>query len=191
MTLTALFVCKQEDLPSSWDAVHNVTEDSRFLGYGNIFFKSVWEKGGMPYRAKLANVARFFGQTGQYPYAAMSHIAVDIAPSDPPKVGRILRDATRYFQRDPGFIATNQEFIRFVLATRKIASPKILRKELMVATAALQQQPRTFKTRTYRVSVTTPRGTAAFGSQNEALLFQLLPMMKISVPKIAAELLEC
>jgi sulfur transfer complex TusBCD TusB component (DsrH family) len=144
----------------------------------------------MPYRAKLENVARFFGQTGQYPYAAMSHIAVDIAPSDPLKVGRILRDATRYFQRDPGFISTNQEFVRFILATRNIASPKILRKELMVATTALQQQPRTFKNRTYRVSMTTPRGTAAFGSQNEALLFQLLPLMKISVPKIAAELLE-
>jgi hypothetical protein len=186
----ALRLFKQQDLPSSWDAIHEVTEDSRSLGYANTLFKPVWEKGGPHYLAKLERLARFLGSTGQYPYAAMSRIAQDVAKTDQRSATKILRDATQYFRRDPGFVTTNSEFVKFILATRQIAAVQAFHAELIAVTAALQQPPTSFKNRTYRIVATTPMGNATFNSQNEALLFQLLPFIKDELPKTADELLH-
>ena len=185
----ALRLYRQQDLPSKWDSPHNGTEDSRSLGYPNTIFKPVWERRGQPYLSRLVSLARFLGATGQYPYAAMSKIALDVS-SDNGRPDKILRDATKYFQRDPGFATTNQQFVRFILATRKIASPQVLRAELKAAIAELEGPPRAFAKQTWRLTATTPMGNANFDSQNEALLFQLLPIVKIDMLEEAAKLLK-
>jgi hypothetical protein len=186
----ALRLYRQQDLPSQWGAAHNTTEDSRSLGYANTIFKPVWERRGEPYLSRLESLANFLGATGQYPYAAMSKIALDESKSDNRHPRKILRDATKYFQRDPGFMTTNKEFVKFVLATRKIASAQVLRGELNAAIAALEAPPRNFTKQTWRITATTPLGNASFDSQNEALLFQLLPIVKNAIPERAPELLN-
>jgi hypothetical protein len=120
----------------------------------------------------------------------MSKIALDESKSDNRHPRKILRDATKYFQRDPGFMTTNKEFVKFVLATRKIASAQVLRGELNAAIAALEAPPRNFTKQTWRITATTPLGNASFDSQNEALLFQLLPIVKNAIPERAPELLN-
>ena len=185
----ALQLYRQVDLPAKWDAVHQTTEDSRSLGYANTIFKPVWERGGPQYEKRLESLARFLGATGQYPYAAMSKIALDVSKHDPKHADKILQDATRYFRSDPGFTSTNQQFVRFILATRKISSPNILRSELNAAVEGLEAPPRSFVHRTWQITVTTPSGDAKFNSQNQALLFQLLPLLKMALPQKASQLL--
>jgi len=186
----ALRLYRHLDLPASWDAVHNSTEDARALGYSNTFFKPVWENGGARYLSKLQSLACFLGSTGQYPYASMSKIALDVSKSDHRRAERILSDALHYFQRDPGFVSTNSEFVRFILATRIIAGPKLLAEELGIAATALQQSPRAFKNQTRRITAATPLGSANFESQNEALLFRLLPFLKETLPQKASALMS-
>jgi hypothetical protein len=186
----ALRLYRRQDLPSQWGAVHNTTEDPRSLGYANTIFKPVWERRGAPYFSRLESLARFLGATGQYPYAAMSKIALDESKSGNRHPRKILRDATKHFQRDPGFMTTNKEFVKFILATRKIASAQALRAELNAAIAALEAPPRNFAKQTWRITATTPLGNASFDSQNEALLLQLLPIVKNAMPERAPELLN-
>jgi hypothetical protein len=184
----ALQLYRQVDLPAQWDAVHVTTEDSRSLGYANTIFKPVWERGGQHYQKKLESLARFLGATGQYPYAAMSKIALDLSKHDSKHSDKILQNATRYFRRDPGFTSTNQQFVKFILATRKISSPKMLRNELNAAIDGLEAPPRSFVHRTWRITITTPSGDAKFNSENQALLFELLPLLKMARPERVSEL---
>ncbi len=185
----ALHLYRQIDLPAKWDAVHQTTEDSRSLGYANTIFKPLWERGGQRYEKRIESLARFLGMTGQYPYAAMSKIALDVSRRDPKHAGKILEDATRYFRRDPGFTSTNQQFVKFILATRKISSPQVLRSELNAAVDGLRAPPRAFVHRTWNITITTPSGDAKFNSQDQALLFQLLPILKSVLPEEASQLL--
>lgn len=186
----ALRLYRHQDLPAKWDATHNSTEDSRSLGYANTIFKPVWERRGEPYLSRLEGLARFLGATGQYPYGAMSKIALDASRRDKKHADKILRDATKYFQRDPGFLTTNKEFVRFILATRQIASPQVVLAELNAAISALEQPPRAFAKQTWRIIATTPLGNASFDSQNGALLFQLLPVVRIAMSEEATKLLD-
>jgi hypothetical protein len=120
----------------------------------------------------------------------MGKIALDVSKREKKHSERIVRDATAYFQRDPGFTTTNKEFVRFILATRKIAPASALHAELEVAIAALEEPPRSFAKQTWQITATTPLGDAHFDSQNEALLFQLLPIVRIAAPEESSKLLD-
>jgi hypothetical protein len=184
----ALRLYKRQDLPAKWDAVHQSTEDARSLGYGNTIFKTAWEHGGPRYLGRLMNLASFLGRTGQYPYAAMGKIAVDLPKGDR-RQSKIWRDATRFFQRDPGFATTNKQFVSFILSTRKIVTAKLLQGELNAAIPALEAPPRGFTKAIWRITITTPNGAANFISENEALLYELLPIVRLSEPGKADDLL--
>jgi len=186
----ALRLYRKLDLPAQWDAVHQTTEDVRSLGYANTFFKPVWERGGPRYVARLRRLARFLGGTGQYPYAAMSRIAIDISKAHPRSARKIIQDATTYFRRDPGFTSTNKQFVRFILATRAIASAKLLQTGLNAAINGLEAPPRTFTNRTWSITIKTPLGDAKFDSEHQALLFQLLPLLKSVSPGGASQLVK-
>ena len=186
----ALKLYRKQDLPSAWDAVHQTTEDARAFGYAGTIFKPLWEQHGRPYLRRLENLARFLGATGQYPYAAMSRIALDISASERRPAENILRDAVSCFPRDPGFVTSRQEFVKFILATRGIATSRILRDELNVAVTALENPPEAFAKQLWQVTVTTPQGPVNFDSQNEALLFELLPSVRDAMPARAADLLN-
>lgn len=186
----ALRLYKHLDLPSKWKAEKNNTEDARSLGYANTIFKPVWERGGHRYQVRLIKLAQYLGSTGQYPYGAMSKIALDIEKKGDSSYPGILQDASWYFQTDRGFVTTNKEFVRFILATRRIAARDLLQAELTTVVHALQLPPPSFAKQTWRITITTAVKTANFDSQNEALLFQLLPLIRRVMPELADTLLH-
>jgi hypothetical protein len=135
-------------------------------------------------------LAAYLGNTGQYPYRAMGAIALDLASTDVAASQRILKHATRFFRKDPGFTSTNDQFVDFILDTRSIATAKILRGELRAAVEGLEHPRSHVLLRAkVRISAVTPLGTLRFDSQPEYLFFRLLPLTKIADPHLGAQIL--
>ena len=180
---TALVLYRRQDVPKPESG-----EDPRALTVPSIF-SVVWARKGQPYLSQLQGLAVYLGQTGQYPYRALTDIALDVAKSDRKQARHILDDATRAFRRDPGFASSNSEFIEFIVKTRAIPSRSALRDELGAAVESLQRSSAPPHSK-WRIGVTTPVGNAEFDSESEYLLFRLLPLAKAADPRLAEQLLK-
>src|SRR5713226_5118214 len=134
---TALKLYRKQDLPSQWLKPDEVVEDPRALSSPSIF-DVVWKQKGNAYLDELQKLAGYLGRTGQYPYRPMGDIALDVAKTDPRRAPGILAEATRFFRNDPGFSTTNSQFVEFVLHTRSVASPMVLKSEVVAAVRGLE-----------------------------------------------------
>jgi len=181
---TALALYRQQDVLKP----NEYPEDPRALSIPSIF-SVVWASKGQPYLSQLRGLAVYLGQTGQYPYRAMTDIALEVAESDRKRARHILGDATRAFRRDPGFASSDGEFVEFIVKTRVIPSRSALRDELQAAVESLQR-PDASPHSKWRIGVTTPVGNAEFDSESEYLLFRLLPLAKTGDPSLAERLLK-
>lgn len=186
----ALALYRQQDLPAeSVKPGEPMGEDPRSLGQGTVF-QPVWRHWGYPYLQKLEDLASYLASTGQYPYAAMAEIAVDIGAKHPSEARKIISEASAGFMRDPGFLSTNQEFVRFIVATHHLASVPEIRRELDEAVRAIEKPENMLGRAKWLITVTTPAGTATFNSQREALLYRLLPLLRIYLPREGRKILS-
>jgi hypothetical protein len=181
---TALALYRQQDVPKP----DGFGEDPRALTVPSIF-SVVWASKGRSYLSQLQGLAVYLGQTGQYPYRAMTDIALDLAKSEKNQARHILGDATRAFRRDPGFASSNNEFIDLIVKTRTIPRRSALKDELRAAVELLQRSSASRHSK-WRIGVTTPVGNTEFDSENEYLLFRLLPFAKTVDPSLAERLLK-
>jgi len=186
---TALSLYRQQGSPlQEAKPGEPLNEDPRALSVPSIF-SVIWSRKRRSYLDRLQSLAAYLGETGQYPYRPMSSIASDVGKSDPKRARGILKDATRFYASDPGFITTNGEFVDFILKTHDVANRTILRSELDAALHGLEHPRVSYASQIkFRISVTTPLGDTQFDSETDYLLFRLLPLVKLADSKAAKKL---
>ncbi len=152
-------------------------EDVRDVAARRIF-KAYWDTAGMSGLPKIQRAADRIGETGQYPYGAMVPVIQAVHEQNPTKASALISEALSFYERGSPFQMTNYQFIDFLkkvkpwmpLATRKEALEALV-KELTADSGQKDD-------RQWRVRVYTDKGVAEFHSQNAALLFDILPMIR-------------
>ena len=150
-------------------------------------------------RAGLANIrstAVYLGQTGQYPYRAITKVVVDLAGS-PKQSGQLsddartlVLDAYSSYGRGSKFESEDAEFVEFIQTLRPVLPAALFRQGLELAVTRLMKGEKTNGTISYVANIHTDKGTATFHSMEEKLLFDLLPTIREIDPIWAKQIVQ-
>jgi hypothetical protein len=153
-------------------------------------FPRVWSTlrfGGLD---PLRNAARRIGETGQYPYAAMSPIIGDVAKQDSSQAIQMFLEAVAYFSEGKRVKSEMREYAGFLAALNGVVSPAILKEPVTrcleyLAGATVQE-----KNESFVALAVTDKSTTRFNSQQELLFAQLLPVLQTIDPSTAKRFTE-
>jgi hypothetical protein len=190
----AMALLRSLDLPVE-DGNGVFPEDVRSDAARTIF-KNYWIQRKLSGLDEVRSTAAYLGQTGQYPYMAVGFILNDVishqktANSEIPGAAwSILFDAYASYQRGSKFRTEDEEFVNFLESLRTLLPPARLKSgvEIAVERLTLQKEPAEYQ---YISRVQTQKGTASFHNQADALLLDLLPLVREVDAALADKLLE-
>ncbi len=182
------------DLPVA-DAAGSFPEDVR-ADSAKIIFANYWLFAKHAGLANIRSTASYLGQTGQYPYRAVTKIVTDVAISkkQPHQLSddarTLILDAYASYGRGSKFESEDAEFVEFLQALRSILPPPLFRQGLELAVERLLKGASTTSTMSYVANVHTDKGTATFRSVEDKLLFDLLPTIREVDPAWAKQIVQ-
>jgi hypothetical protein len=162
-----------------------------------IIFSNYWrdsKRRGLP---KIREVAVFLGQTGQYPYLAITAIITDLSagssrPSGqlPEDARSLLLDAYSSYSRGSKFGVEDAEFVEFLRKVRPILPAPLFRQGLEAAVERLLNGGETNGKTAYLANIYTDKGTATFHRKQEQILFDILPLVREVDPNWANQIVQ-
>jgi hypothetical protein len=165
-----------------------VSEDRRSYG-ARVLFARLWAAQGPSALVQIQSLATWLGETGQYPYPAVSPIIQKVFPADPSKAQELFQDAVSALGKDPGFIGTNRQFVLFILDTHNFVPQPVLRNAIEQALVAIKKGSERQKA-SRRIQMTSKRGTYSFDSEANYLIYRLLPLIREIGADWAGDVLE-
>lgn len=165
-------------------------EDLRSFGARTIFLR-LWEVKGETAIAPIRRQARYIGQTGEYPYAAMIPILAQLAREHKTRLFEsIVTEAITFHNQGVRVRSANREFLDFLNANWPNLSPVLKREVLDAAVSNLvtAQKEKADSTRIYSGRVVTNKGTVSFSNPDLQLLYKVLPKVREIDPRWAERL---
>jgi hypothetical protein len=187
----AMILLRSMDLPVS-DGV-GFSEDVRSDG-ATIIFQNYWRVHRPKGVSELRAAAVYLGETGQYPYTGIRGVVENLAATQPgqlPEEARsLVLEAYSFYERGSKFQVEDDDFVEFLQTLHPILPTPLLRQGLELAAERLLNKDRPLDKQTYLAHVRTEKGTAAFHSRQEKLLFDLLPLIREVDPDWATEIVR-
>lgn len=178
---------KQQDLPAS---DHQEYEDNRVYAAQPIFSR-MWESEGVKSFNTIRDLANWLGATGQYPYSAIGEIISRLKDGGHPLLAEdLFTDATTAYEGAPnGYPDTNYNFANFLLKTYSAATPGMLDKALRCVVDGVETANENGHQKV-QIQIENRTGTHAFSSEQDAILYRLLPLLRQADPDLADSVLE-
>lgn len=135
---------------------------------------------------KMESLARHFGQTGSYPYGAMSDLAVHLAKGSPAQQQHakdIIAEATEFFSKEPvKFRNRNREFFRLL---ETIHGETLLQPLLVPALRTyIDRVSDTVNEGEYKVEIENGNGEIVIITNRvEELIFRAFPIIRAAMPQ--------
>lgn len=164
------------------------SEDRRAFG-ARILFAKLWEAKEMGALPQIESLANWLGETGQYPYAAMTPVIQNVCKMDSVTAQQLFQDALSALPRDPGFPTTNRQFVMFLLGTHSCIFTPAMRNGVQEALDAIDKQ-RSNKTISMKFQASSKSGTVSFNSESDYLLYRVLPLIESIDPELAKTVVE-
>ncbi len=174
----AIELLSKVENPEPHPRTMNFPEDVR-ADAATYIFPNYWYFAGEQGLVEIRNLAKYIGDTGEYPYRAIGVVLDDISKSrnihGKEVSGEIFMDAVAYYQRRSKFLNTNEEFLEFLRKTRFAVpmSHYILALRIFVNRLTSEESKNTH----YVAEISTSTGTFRFHDENESLLFQAFPLI--------------
>jgi len=142
-------------------------------------FENYWNAVGIKGLNNIRNMSRHIGDTGEYPYRAMSSVMsklIDL-PSDDRRVlaSEILNEAIRYYQRGSQFLNRDEEFFALLERVRDFASANDYLPGLRLLVRNLLADR--VSNGHFIAEIGTSEGFMRFTDMNLALLFRVFPLL--------------
>jgi hypothetical protein len=164
-------------------------EDLPAYGARTVFSR-LWNSEGPPAFDDIRQQALRLGETGTYPYAAVTPIILDLAKRGNADKGAILfTDGVASYRHGPRVRSEDGEFVTSLNAVWSAIPVKCRREAVTVAIARLTRQLKTEDRSNFVARVVTEKGAETFTSRSDELLFELLPRVRELDPAWAARLL--
>ncbi len=126
----------------------------------------------------IEQIAQHLGETGEYPYAAVTPIVKQLALTDAARSQAFYMQALQYYRRGSKFLDENRMFIQFLQNLKEQLSRGQLRMGLdPVVTRLLEQKSAAESNQRYRAQVSTTKGVVEFRDPSDQMLFELLPLV--------------
>jgi len=152
-------------------------EDIRGVAARRIF-KHYWEATGSAGLGKLRRAADHLGETGEYPYGAMTPMIAEISRQNAGEGMALISDAFAFYRRGSQFQMADEDFIAFLGKTRDLMPAAMRREALEAMVKNLTQDSGNKDDQNWRVRIYTSSGVAEFHTRNAGLLFEVLPMIR-------------
>jgi hypothetical protein len=181
----ALDLFKRLDAPPA-EKDRLLDEDPRADAARTIFVR-YWKSTGLAGIDRLRNLAVLLGNTGQYPFAAMTSVIREIDSSDEALAQSIFLEAVGAFRNGGRVQSESEEFVQFLLDIHPFMPPWLLKPALeMCADRLLKSSVR--KDETYVAVVSNPKASTAFTSQSQLLLARLMSVAEEVDSDLASKL---
>jgi hypothetical protein len=191
----AMTLLRLMDLPVA-DEEGSFPEDVR-SNSATIVFGNYWRDTDKKGLSNIRAMALFLGQTGQYPYNAVTAIVKDLVVSPPknassfPDSARVIvLDAYTSYSKGSKFGIEDAEFVEFLKTLRPVLPNSLFRQGLELAVDRLSTSSDPDKRTAYLSNVHTDKGTATFHRQQDLLLFELLPTIREIDPDWATQITQ-
>lgn len=192
----AMSLLKVMDLPVA-DPDGSIAEDVRSDGAA-LVFKNFYAQQKTSALPSIRQTAVFLGTTGQYPYPAVEGIILDLAPKTtlrenlPVEVTSLISDAFASYRRSSNYRTEDREFAHFLKALHPILPAALFREGLTIAVERLSTEKSIplGNNLAYISHVNTVNGEATFDRPEDAILFDLLPLVREVDPAWATRIIE-
>jgi hypothetical protein len=172
------------------DSNGHFVEDVRAYAALRIFY-NYWREDGSSSLREIEETADRIGQTGEYPYQAVSLIVAEIRDRDQQTATRLFNKALGAFLApNPNYAAENRndEFFLLLQNTRSAVNQAVFNRALRkFVDQVLESQPQ--KNFISKIQ-TTDAGSIQIKNSNEALLFHALPLIRECDPPLGKEVLD-
>jgi hypothetical protein len=178
---------KQQDLP---DSDHETYEDNRVFAAGPVF-SGLWRIEGRKSLATVRNLANWMGGTGEYPYQAIGEMILELNKNGYRDSAQALFADAEYAYEgaSAGYLSTNEAYVSFLLTAYPATNHALLDKGLRSAVESLEHAAEKDK-RDIQVQIQNRSGAHAFSSEEDALLYRLIPLLKNVDPDLADSVLH-
>ena len=169
----------------------NATQDIRWTAAGPLF-AALWTREGLDSLETIEQLAAGLGSSGQYPYQAMTGVILDVHKQDENRAQQLFSNATGFFRADSRFLENNQLFVDFLLEARAVPAPAILRHavETVLAEVEKSAEEKRREEAGLRIELRTQQETLNFTSEEDILIYRLLPLIRQLDVKWAAAVLK-
>ena len=168
----------------------NATQDLRCTAAGPLF-TALWARQGLDSLETIESLADNLGSSGQYPYQAMTGVILDVHKQDENRAQQLFSNAAGFFRAGSRFPQNNQLFVDFLLDTRAVPAPAILRHAVETVLDAVEKSAEEKKEEaTLRLELLTEQDTLNFTSEEEILIYRLLPLIRQLDARWAASVLK-
>jgi hypothetical protein len=164
-------------------------EDVRAFGASRVF-SAYWKVKGHEALDEIRAQAEHLGETGEYPYTAMTPIILDLAHSSPNEAEIVFNEAVTYFSRGSRVVAANRDFVEMLNALWNSLSAPVKHEGLDVAVSQLSQPPPSNGDESVRGKAQTKSQSVEFTDRNRQLLFELIPRIREVDPAWAKRLVD-
>jgi len=157
-------------------------------GVTTMLFQRYWQKNGMDGVDKLTAAARQLGESGAYPYMAISMLIRQVKAKNPDKAKDLINEALAYFNRRQTAGFANDQFAMFLRQNRaEIPTPllKDLLEKLVAQAIATKDDP---SVQSSMVMANEKGAAAKLNSAASILMFSLMPMINDLDPDWAKKL---
>ncbi len=167
----------------------DLPEDLRAFGARTVF-DAFWKRKGIAAFDDIRKEAEHVGDTGQYPYVAITPILRDLTKREDIRAQSLFGEALSYYSRGSQFRNADEEFIQFLNAVWDVIPAVRKRQALSVIVAQLSQKSKPQQGETFLGRVETDKGMAQFESHSHQLLYMILPRIREIDPDWARRLVE-
>ena len=176
----------QQQVPTDKSA----TQDLRCTAAGPLF-TALWTRQGLDSLETIERLADGLGSSGQYPYEAMTGVILDAHKQDENRAQQLFSNAAGFFRAGSRFPEDNQLFANFLLDTRAVPAPAILRHAVETLLDAVEKSAEEKKEEAaFRLELRTQQDTLDFTSEEDLLIYRLLPLIRQLDVKWAASVLK-
>lgn len=152
-------------------------EDIRGVAARRIF-KRYWDATGIAGLGKLRRAADHLGETGQYPYGAMTPVIEEVSRQNAVEGMALISDALAFYRRGSPFQMADEDFVAFLRKTGDMMPAGMRREALEAIVKNLTGDSAGKDEQNWRVRIYTSSGVAEFHARNAGLLFEVLPMIR-------------
>jgi len=157
----------------------SLPEDVRSEAAGVVFQHLLNIQKGPRGLEVIGQIAEHLGETGEYPYAAVTPIIKQLARNNESKAQAFYLQALLYYRRGAKFLDENRMFIQFLQDVKEQLPRAQLRQGLeAVVSRLLEQKPPADSNQRYRAQVLTKNGVVEFRDPSDQMLFELLPLVR-------------
>jgi len=143
--------------------------------------------------ASIAIGARYLGETGQYPYAAIARVIRNLSASQKREARILLSDALTFYINEIGFYNRDEEFLRLLKSLpNSLVDKQLAARAVAIFALRLQNSPIHIPGDYYaEIQIDSNGKIFSFTDRNAAFLFQAFPTIRHFNPRLAAQLSQC